>query len=129
MEKEFEQKSRKLLMFDLEQDKLKEYYPKPSASTNPQYHTKAYKDIEIFFRNSDWEHKQGSGYISNQEISSYDIVNLLFKMVIQMPWLGKCISNFDIGIAPKLHDYKDTIQSITSYIEEKDITHRSTPEQ
>jgi len=54
---------RKSLNFDLNIKKLKEHYP------NSNY-TEAYNDIKKFLTNNGFEHRQGSGYISKEEMSS-----------------------------------------------------------
>ena len=37
---------------------------------------KAYSDLYGFFRNRDFSHRQGSGYVSNKKLISADIVDL-----------------------------------------------------
>jgi len=50
--------------FDLDTNKLKEHYP------NKTY-TNAYEDIKRFLLKNGFEHRQGSGYISQKELSNY----------------------------------------------------------
>lgn len=59
----------KYLNFDLDTNKLKQYYPKKD-------YTRAYKDIEKFLVSRGFEHRQGSAYISKMSI---DIVKNLSK--------------------------------------------------
>ena len=58
----------KAINFDLDTNRLKEYYSR---------YQKAYSDLYGFFRNRDFSHRQGSGYVSNKKLISADIVDLI----------------------------------------------------
>jgi len=116
-----EQKSRKLLAFDLKQDNLKKHYPKPKFTLNPQYYKKAYSDIKSFFKNENWEHNQGSGYISNDDLTTVDITDMLNKMVRAMPWIGACIYKCSIGNIADLEDVVLPIRDLSEKVKLEDI--------
>jgi len=59
--------------FDLDTKKLKEHYP------NKNY-TNAYEDIKKFLIKNDFEHRQGSGYISEKELSNFEISSILKEL-------------------------------------------------
>jgi len=61
---------RKSLNFDLDTNKLKEYYP------NKNY-TNAYEDIKKFLLKNGFEHRQGSGYISQKEMSTKEVADIM----------------------------------------------------
>ncbi len=63
-----ERKYYKAINFDLDTVKLREFYPR---------YQQAYKDLLIFFKKNNFSHRQGSGYLSNEKLSSADIVILL----------------------------------------------------
>jgi len=124
------EKSRKLLAFDLKQDDLKKHYPKPKSKLktiiNPQYYKKAYRDIKQFLEKENWEHTQGSGYISKHDMSNADVYDLINKMVYSMPWVGYCINKGNIGNIADLEDIVLPVRNATERFEKeshnKDIT-------
>ena len=101
--------SRKLIVFDLRQDGLRKYYPKPNNSKNPQYYKKAYEDIKNFMKDEGWEHRQGSGYTSNEGISDFDVQKLMERMIDKLPWINKCISKFDVADIGEQFDLREII--------------------
>ena len=91
-----ELKSRKQIAFDLKQDALKVHYPKPKIDTNPQYHNKAYRDLEKFFEGENWEHRQGSVYISKEILTDFEVTELIERIAAEMTWLFGCADEIDI---------------------------------
>jgi len=84
---------RKSLNFDLDTKKLKEHY------LNNNY-TEAYNDIKKFLLKNGFEHRQGSGYISEKEISKVKTLDIIKKLNNNHPWLETCCKTFyysDIG--------------------------------
>ena len=78
-------KSKKLIAFDLKQEALKEHYPCKDGKTNPQFYKRAYADIRDFMESRNWEHRQGSGYISKDELTDFAVRSLMKRMVKAMP--------------------------------------------
>jgi len=78
---------RKSLNFDLDTKKLKEYYP------NKNY-TEAYNDIKKFLTDNGFEHRQGSGYISKNNMSNQEAVNLVIELNKNHTWLETCCKTF-----------------------------------
>lgn len=102
--------SRKQITFDLQQKALRQYYPKPKRSLNPQFYKKAYQDISVFMRANGFEHRQYSVYTSNARLDTYDIVELMEKLAEAMPWLGKCAKEVDVtDIGDVQHSIKDLL--------------------
>ena len=102
--------SRKQITFDLQQKALKQYYPKPKRSLNPQFYKKAYKDISAFMGANGFEHRQYSVYTSNERLDTYDIVELMEMLAEEMPWLGKCAKEVDVtDIGDMQHSIKDLL--------------------
>jgi len=79
---------RKSLNFDLDTKKLKEHY------LNKNY-TEAYNDIKKFLIKNGFEHRQGSGYISEKEMSDGQITRLLKRMNKEYNWLRICCKTLD----------------------------------
>ena len=63
-----ERKYYKAINFDLDTNKLKKYYPR---------YQQAYSDLLRFFKVNGFLHRQGSGYVSKEKMSSADIVDLI----------------------------------------------------
>lgn len=96
-------KCRKQIAFDLKQDDLKAFYPKPKVIVNPQYYKKAYKDIKNFMLSHEFQHRQGSVYVSENKLKNSEIVLLMEKMAERMPWLGQCVEQLDVTDIGKQH--------------------------
>lgn len=78
-----ERKHFKAINFDLDTNKLRLFYPR---------YQQAYKDLLIrFFKEHDFSHRQGSGYISNRKLSSADIVDLIGELRKRFRWSESCI--------------------------------------
>lgn len=84
---DLERKYYKAINFDLDTNALKEYYPR---------YQQAYSDLLKFFRTHDFSHRQGSGYVSNQKLSSADIIDLISLMLEKFNWAQTCIKKIDV---------------------------------
>jgi len=78
---------KKSLNFDLDTKKLKEHYQ------NKNY-TEAYNDIKKFLIKNGFEHRQGSGYISQKEMTDYKVVKIIEKLGYKYNWLSNCCKSF-----------------------------------
>lgn len=97
--------SRKQITFDLNQEALRQWYPHREPVGDPQYYKRAYKDIQRFMSGNGFERRQRSVYVSTEELTTLDIVNLMQQMSGQLPWLGRCaeqIDATDIGVQHSL---------------------------
>lgn len=65
-----ERKYYKALNFDLSTHQLKVHYP----GTN---YRKSYDDLKRFFKQHNFLHRQGSGYLSEERLSTADIYDLM----------------------------------------------------
>ncbi len=82
-----ERKYFKAINFDLDTNGLKEYYPR---------YQQAYKDLLNIFKKRDFSHRQGSGYVSNNKISTADIVDIIGDLQKTFDWSGTCIKKIDV---------------------------------
>jgi len=76
---------------------LRNLYPKPN-------YRKAYDDLKRFFKRHDFSHRQGSGYISNQKLSTADIYDLMDDLVNELSWIGECVNKIDVTNVGQQHD-------------------------
>lgn len=84
---------KKSLNFDLDTKKLKELYPNKS-------YTQAYNDIKRFLTKNGFEHRQGSGYISKDDMSILKITRVLKTLNKKHSWLKECsktLDYYDVG--------------------------------
>lgn len=92
-------KRRRAINFDLDTHALQMYYP------NQDYH-QAYYDVRKFFENNGFDHRQGSGYVSDKPLYFSDVVTLCGRLNARFPWLGSCVSVFDVTIVTGRHSLK-----------------------
>lgn len=77
------------LMFDLDTKVTEEIL-------GPGYR-KIYKDIEKYLKQYGFEHVEGSGYISNAEISDFKVFRILRNLKKEYPYLTKCVKDMRIA--------------------------------
>lgn len=68
------------------------------------------KYINILKKNN-FEHRQGSGYISKEELTTNDITILITKMTLKLDWLKYCIKKIDVTNIGKQHSLLTTIKN------------------
>lgn len=76
--------TRKQITFDLDTKALQTYYPKAN------WHN-AYEDIKKHMKNNGFSWQQGSVYVSNQGMTSFDVTSILGELVKKNPWLNVCM--------------------------------------
>ena len=77
----------KAINFDLDTNGLRKYYPR---------YQQAYKDLLKFFKERDFSHRQGSGYVSNTKLISADIIDLITELKVQFVWASTCVNKIDV---------------------------------
>lgn len=98
-----ERKYRKAINFDLDTRKLKTLYP------GGDYHA-AYYDLRRFFASHGFEHRQGSGYLSQAKLTSADIYDLMDDLSQAFPWLGSCTNKIDVTNISQQHDLLELLR-------------------
>ena len=82
-----ERKYYKAINFDLDTNKLKKYYPR---------YQQAYSDLLGFFKANGFLHRQGSGYVSKEKMTSADIIDLIDAFQKKFVWSGTCVKKIDV---------------------------------
>ncbi len=77
----------KAINFDLDTKELAKYYER---------YQQAYHDLLRFFKQNGFSHRQGSGYISNNKLTSADIIDLIGKFRDTFVWSSTCIKKIDV---------------------------------
>lgn len=89
--------SRKAINFDLSEERLRLYYLKKN-------YRQAWYDINQFFNDNGFLHRQKSGYVSEKPMSRIELFELVGKLFIKFPWLPKCADVIDVTNVGKTHN-------------------------
>ena len=92
---------RKAINFDIDTKKYEEYTKQKASS--------AYGKIRRFLLNNNFEHRQGSGYISKVSLNDVRVFVIIENMSTELEWLRKCIKQIDVTNVGKQHSLLDTI--------------------
>lgn len=93
---------KKAINFDIDTKKYEEFTGK-DAST-------AYNEIKDFFSKNGFEHRQGSGYISKDNITDRKSVDILTRMSSDLTWLRFCVKEMDLTNIGKRHSVVDVLK-------------------
>ena len=102
--------SRKQITFDLRQEALRQHYPRRDAE-NPQFYKKAYADLQRFMAANGFAHRQYSVYISNDRLTTLDVVQLMERLAQRFPWLSPCVEEIDVTNIGVQHSLKQTLEA------------------
>ena len=97
---------RKALNFDLDTKKYEEFTGKHSPL--------AYAEIRNFLKRNDFEHRQGSGYISKDSLNDGKIFAIIQNMSIELQWLRSCVKQIDVTNIGKQHSLIDAVNKAPS---------------
>ena len=78
----------KAINFDLDTKKC-EIITQKTAPT-------AYYELRQYLENIGFTHRQGSGYISNKNMTDGQISLIISEMASQIKWLKYCVKQFDV---------------------------------
>lgn len=92
---------RKALNFDLNTKKYEEITGKSAPV--------AYAEIKRFLKRNNFEHRQGSGYISKDSLTDVKIFAIIQNMSMELKWLRNCVEEIDVTNIGKQHSLVDAI--------------------
>ncbi len=92
---------RKALNFDLDTKKYEEFTHRPAPT--------AYAEIRRFLKKNDFEHRQGSGYVSKEPLNDGKIFAIIQNMSIELNWLRSCVEQIDVTNIDKQHSLIDAV--------------------
>ena len=98
-----ERKYFKALNFDLNTHQLQEHYPGAN-------YRQAYDDLRRFFKKHRFLHRQGSGYISEDKLTTADIYDLMDDLSQQLPWIGGWGNKIDVTNVGRQHDLTELLK-------------------
>lgn len=89
-----EEISRKAINFDLDTNKMKTMSIYPNG----------YNKLEQSFKKLEFEHRQGSGYVSKNRLNSRKVVLIIREITRENPWLKDCVNKIDVTDIGKQFD-------------------------
>lgn len=92
--------SKRAINFDLSTVELKKLF----GST-----AEAYNQIKTFMLANGFEHRQYSGYVSKESLSDNKVFSLIKKLSQTLPWLSRCVKEFDVTNITAQFSMKETI--------------------
>ena len=101
------------LIFDLD--------TKVAAEVLGPGYRRVYKDIEKYLIQYGFEHIEGSGYISNTELSDSQVFRIIHNLKKEYPYLTKCVRDMSIANIVSLNslnkefDYEGTPGAYKDY--------------
>lgn len=104
-----ERKYYKALNFDLDTHQLKEHYP----GRNFRH---AYDDLRRFFKQHQFSHRQGSGYISDEKLTTADIYDLMDDLSQKFPWISSCVNKIDVTNVGRQHDLTELLKPVEDIV-------------
>ena len=90
------------------------YYPGAS-------YRHAYDDLKHFFKVHHFSHRQGSGYISDNKLTTADIYDLMDELSQQFPWIESCVNKIDVTNVGQQHDLTDLLKPTEDIIINEDL--------
>lgn len=85
--------TRKQITFDLDTNVAKQIFG--------ENYRKPYDDIEMFFKKHDFQHKEGSVYVSKKPMYKFQLFHLIVCLTKQHPYLKKCVRDIMFGNTAK----------------------------
>lgn len=95
---------RKAINFDIDTKKYEQYTGKDAPL--------AYTEIKAYFERYGFEHRQGSGYISKDNVSDRKIAQIITSMPLEIEWLDQCIKVMDVTDIGKQHSVTEMIHKV-----------------
>lgn len=108
--------SKKQITFDLKQESLQKFYPKPENTKNARFYKKAYADIKRFMQKNGFQHRQYSVYISNEGMTNVDVVLLMQDLDTALPWFFQCVTEIDVTNIGTQHSLLRSIDDVAEDI-------------
>lgn len=94
---------RKALNFDLDTRRYKEV----TGHSAPV----AYARIRKYLDKNNFEHRQGSGYVSRDPLNDGKIFAIIQNMSMELDWLRSCVKQIDVTNIGKQHSLIDAVSN------------------
>ena len=101
-----EKLKQKAINFDLDTAMMNAYGVYPSG----------YQILKREFEKAGYTHRQGSGYVSNDKISSDDVYRFIKKVTTKYEWLSPCVKEVDVTDISNQHSMLNTMRSTASVV-------------
>lgn len=94
---------KKAINFDLDTHKMQEAIGSK---------TKGYNILKSAFKNYGFSHRQGSGYVSINDITDRRVIEVVTKITEKYPWLADCAGKIDVTNVGSTFDLLPTLKSV-----------------
>lgn len=105
-----ERQKRKAINFDLDTKAMREMSLYPDG----------YRMLGLSFAKYGFEHRQGSGYISEDKLDSDQVNDIVASIVTENPWLIRCAKRIDVTDIGRQHDLTALLQGFENMSDELD---------
>lgn len=109
-----QQRRKKAINFDLDSAKLREEFGEGGRR-------KAYHRIGRFLKQEGFEHRQWSGYVSDNPRSNAEMYDIIDRLAQNNLWLDTCVRRFDVTNVGSESDMIDEISIATAAVSRPDI--------
>lgn len=87
-----EEFTRKAINFDLDTKALQVIF----KSKNPFVYMAGYRQIGKFLKKNGFTHRQWSGYVSKEPMTTLSVTKITRQLNRSLPWLRRCVKKFDV---------------------------------
>lgn len=94
-------KIRKAINFDIDTKEYEKFTSKKAPT--------AYLEIKGFLKKNGFEHRQGSGYVSKENLSDRKVTAIIIKMTQKLKWTKYCMKEIDATNVGKQHSLLNII--------------------
>ncbi len=70
-----------------------------------------YELLRVSFKERGFDHRQGSGYLSQDKITTDDVVKVVTEIVHEQPWLADCVKKIDVTDIGRQHDLTAVVKA------------------
>ena len=105
--------TKKAINFDLDTKELLKHFKNTHQ---------AYSSIKKFMEENGFEHRQYSGYVSNEPISEFAAISITEKLNKKFKWLKDCVQKYDVTEIGETYDLKYIFDEAKKQEQEKNKT-------
>ena len=110
--------TRTQIIFDLNEEKLKQHYPKGNNQSE-DFYKNAYSDIESFMLENGFSRRPYTIYVSENKLSDDKVDELLRELIRKMPWIRYCVDDVEVMELGPEYSIKDAVIALCNEAQEE----------
>lgn len=110
--------TRTQIIFDLNEEKLKQHYPKENNQSE-DFYKNAYSDIESFMLENGFFRRPYTIYVSENKLSDDKVDELLRELIRKMPWIRHCVNDVEVMELGPEYSIKDAVIALCNEAQEE----------